>query len=163
MADKQYLTLIFVTGLTIDKVTLIKKFNRLGIYTGLRLHASSKESYPLGDCCRIGARIGARISHRQLILVPILTAIPVGMTLQLGNWLNIAGQSESRGRLDDTSDFHCLLFQSMANSCLPFLNCLVGMVLKGCHISLAFIFKARPSQANTQDRNGSTTLYWPTL
>ena len=45
----------------------------------------------------------------------------------------------------------------------PFLNCLVGMVLKGCHISLAFIFKARPSQANTQDRNGSTTLYWPTF
>ena len=47
---------------------------------------NSQGPYPLDDLCRIGVRIRARISHWQPVVAPILALIPVGMTLQLGNW-----------------------------------------------------------------------------
>ena len=52
---------------------------------------NSQGPYPLGDLCRIGVEIRARISHWQPVLAILLAPISVGMTLQLGNWPTIAG------------------------------------------------------------------------
>ena len=62
--------------------------NNQTVTAGYRVY---KGPYPLGDLCRIGACIRARICRRWPILAPFLAPIPVGMTLQLGNWSTIAG------------------------------------------------------------------------
>ena len=73
-----------------------------------------KGPYQLSDLCRIVTRTGARIGHQQQILASILALIPVDMTLQLGKWPTIAGQSESSGDCMTVN-----LYQAYLILCLP--------------------------------------------